>query len=863
MAQLFPSLEIINKQYPDPDDDKKAELKLLKFLNSTLADDFEIYFQPFLNGDLPDIVLLRKNYGVLIIEVKNWKLSKYSIDNKKWVLRHNKHVLKKSPIDQVNQYKDNLYDLHIPNLLQTMIKESKYYGIIQTQVYFHSETQESLNDWFKARSITPQWCELIGSDSLNESYYLNILRKQRLYYEKTYFDNKLYLEFQRFFQPTLITLEQHSTNLELNVKQKKLAESVPSKQQKIKGVAGSGKTFVLAQRAVNSHLRHQKRVLILTYNITLRNYIHDHISRIRKGLAWDNFYIMHYHGFFKIEANNYGKVLQLNSFDEVSFFEDVKDKILKFDSIFVDEIQDYKSEWIQIIKRYFLSNEGEFVVFGDEKQNIYHRELSEDTTPNSTIPGKWATLTDSYRFSNKIVPLLTKFQHNFFADTYSLDSIASLRQQELFVNESIEYIPIGSEITLFSLVDTIESIMKKNNTHENDACVLGSRIAVLRGIDLEFRKRNLKTMVTFEDQETYDFIMGPDYQGLSPEDDIEDIRKSKKFNFWMNNGTIKLSTIHSFKGWEISSLFLIINPKEDNDELIYTAITRCRHNLFVINIENKYYGDFFSLHIDGLTSENTPATIDDNPPLKIPIPKENYDKPQSNGLASDKDLAFDAIVQGMKALGWIDNPKEQKSSPKNEAFGAILEGMKNLGWDDQVNEAAKVNSGRKIEEIELTDQETTNENLRKRLKPLLHQIKGNHRKYKILIYGQIECEKKEIEDSLKRYFSVFNLSHNDWEIEYCIKTRDIKKFNMGTLKIGQSGYSLVATANIPQHQTKGNKKGNIIATLRNPGYVPFIMICAPKKKPNVIKIINSLENYFLEKIEEIKTPRKPLDFYDK
>ena len=129
MAQLFPSIETIKKQYPDPDDDRKAELKLLKFLNNTLADDWEIYFQPFLNGDLPDIVLLRKNYGVLIIEVKNWKLSKYATENKKWVLRHNKHQQIKSPIDQVNQYKNNLYDLHIPNLLQTMIKESKYYGI--------------------------------------------------------------------------------------------------------------------------------------------------------------------------------------------------------------------------------------------------------------------------------------------------------------------------------------------------------------------------------------------------------------------------------------------------------------------------------------------------------------------------------------------------------------------------------------------------------------------------------------------------------------------------------------------------------------------------------------------------------------
>jgi hypothetical protein len=861
MAQLFPSIEAIARQYPNPDNARKAELKLLKFLANTLADDWEVYFQPFLNGDLPDIVLLREKHGVLIIEVKNWTLSKYAIDKKKWVLRHDRHQLIKSPIDQVNQYKNNFYDLHIPNLLQTMIKESKYYGIIQTQVYFNNETQESVNSWFKDRSITPKWCDLIGNDSLDVSSYTNILNKQRLNLPKSYFDKKLYLEFKRFLQPPLTVLEKNSNNLKLNGKQEKLAISEANKQQKVKGVAGSGKTFVLAQRAVNSHLRHKNRVLILTYNITLRNYIHDHISRVREGLNWKNFYILHYHGFFKTEANNYSQEIKLDSFDEVDFFENIKDQIVKFHSIFIDEIQDYKSEWIQIIKKYFLADDGEFVVFGDEKQNIYHRELLEDTTPNTTIPGKWSSLTDSYRFSNKIVPLLTKFQQVFFSDTYSLDKIVSLRQQELFVEESIKYIPINSNFTLISLVDKIEAIMKENNTHENDACVLGSRIAVLRGIDLEFRKRKLNTMVTFEDQETYDFVMGPEYRGRSPDADIKEIRQSKKFNFWMNNGTIKLSTIHSFKGWEISSLFLVINPKEDNDELIYTAITRCRHNLFIINIENEHYGDFFSLNIE--PQENIVLTETSKQVHQIQIPQNIYDKTKFlKNVTDEKELAFNAIVEGMKVLGWLDNPKIKKKSRKNEAFGAVIEGMKTLGWDADIQQAAIENSTKTIDEIESLDLKTTNENLKRNLKGLLEILRGNHNKFKILIYGQIECEKKEIEADLNRYFHDLNLSQNEWEVDFCIKARDMKKLHMGQLKKGQSSYSLIATANIPQHKTKGNSKGSITSTLRLPGYIPFIMTCNPKKKPSSSKIINKLENFFIEKIDEITKPKNPLDFYN-
>lgn len=36
----------------------------------------------------------------------------------------------------------------------------------------------------------------------------------------------------------------------------------------------------------------------------------------------------------------------------------------KFDTILVDEIQDYKPEWIKIIRKYFLTDQGEMVLLG-------------------------------------------------------------------------------------------------------------------------------------------------------------------------------------------------------------------------------------------------------------------------------------------------------------------------------------------------------------------------------------------------------------------------------------------------------------------------------------------------------------------
>ena len=45
-------------------------------------------------------------------------------------------------------------------------------------------------------------------------------------------------------------------------------------------------------------------VLILTYNISLKQYIHDKISDVREDFRWDNFYIVNYHQFIKTALNN-------------------------------------------------------------------------------------------------------------------------------------------------------------------------------------------------------------------------------------------------------------------------------------------------------------------------------------------------------------------------------------------------------------------------------------------------------------------------------------------------------------------------------------------------------------------------------
>lgn len=286
MAQLIPTLNQARQFKVCPEE---GELHLLAFLDQALGDEYEVYFQPFLNGDRPDVVM-RKGSGVLVIEVKDWNLSHYSVDsNGNWYVHAGGRHRIKSPVEQVWTYRNNLFNLHIKHLLERQLENSKLFAVVACGVYFHRADQSQLDELCGQVGHV----ELLTPDSLTEENFERILCRTWLSKTSFHFDDDLYKRFHRYLQHT----RDQGKEPVPTPKQKALSESRPDSQQKIRGVAGSGKTRVLARRAVNAHLRTGDRVLILTFNITLRNYIHDAISEIREDFSWSNFYIINYHQF--------------------------------------------------------------------------------------------------------------------------------------------------------------------------------------------------------------------------------------------------------------------------------------------------------------------------------------------------------------------------------------------------------------------------------------------------------------------------------------------------------------------------------------------------------------------------------------
>src|SRR3712207_1540047 len=121
MAILIPNMDQIKNSKPYP---QEGEIEILKCLQQGLDDSYYVFFQSYLNGLHPDVVILKDGYGVFIIEVKDWNLNRYKykdyngISNKKYgrMFLNKNNCEVKTPFDQVMAYKNNLYNLYLPRL---------------------------------------------------------------------------------------------------------------------------------------------------------------------------------------------------------------------------------------------------------------------------------------------------------------------------------------------------------------------------------------------------------------------------------------------------------------------------------------------------------------------------------------------------------------------------------------------------------------------------------------------------------------------------------------------------------------------------------------------------------------------------
>ncbi len=640
----------------------------------------KIFIKPSIESDAYDLFVIRDGYGALIVkiiedDIESPGFNPIGISNENSIKN-----LTESPIHTVLSYKKNLDDQYSTKLLEKNIECAQGFYIVKTAICFTKVKETKARDLCSAAisKLQPsknKCVAILGFDSFASG---NIWNKVGLQYNMPLFSEEIVNELCGLMSSKWHSYSDGDTEVRLNSKQQVLSQSGAGKRQKIKGVAGSGKTQVLVSRAINAQLRTGGEVLILTYNITLVNYIKHRMAQIPADFLWSHFKFGTYYRFFTSQAQNNDLKIDLISYTDINFFKCVAERLPKYDAILVDEVQDYETSWLRILQQYFLKENGEFVVFGDAKQNIYGRLLDEEqmvTVPG--ITGRWNILDKCFRAgNNKLIDLSLAFQQTFMPElnrddierelllddsvfTYkgireisydespldvferkygilnfdkmcsynystnartpikrsiSLGELSTMELRER--NKSLTVLsflkfghilrdpssanPYSSENIYYACLNALSSV----DGDINNAVILAPTCEIIRRLDYQFRYYGITTSTMCETQEIYEQLVArfKSRRDLL-EDNIEKVRENKKRHFSMSSPGLKMSTVHSYKGWEAETVVFLIpristdgnKNKTDisNAQVVYTAITRSTKNLIIINLGDPRYDDFF------------------------------------------------------------------------------------------------------------------------------------------------------------------------------------------------------------------------------------------------------------------------------
>lgn len=605
-------------------------------LGSILADDDIMYIDPVINEVKLDFLVVRPNRGIILLNVFEEDLNncRLSEDSSEIIVtkEDGRDITFMSPIELISLCQRSIKD-GIEELLMSTIEDPRNFSLIKKLIVFTENNNNEIRSFIESQHVAQNYTYLFGNEFINDGNVSNSLYRQLNLNISRYFDDVVKRRVAQIISPSWHSYREGLPGTEPIGAQINLSISRKT-HQKISGVAGSGKTHVLAARAINAQKRTGGDVLILTYNMTLAKYLRLRLSQMREDFSWDKIDIYHYHRFFRIRASECHLHVNFESYSDLDFFANTTVH-KRYSAIFIDEVQDYTTEWLRIVMQEFLEPDGEFVVFGDPKQNVYNRPTGENGEIRlGVIGGTWNNdLRNGRRFTNpRLASLAISFQSHFFAELPADEINVTSNVDNSLGFSTINYYDFGSVYHIDNVVSKLIDIVHEDRNEPKDFVIMASTINLLRQIDYSYRQNSGENSeVTFVTKENYDYLLRQHHlDDVRSADwkfwkDYRAMDRSRKLMFTTDKRCIKMSTIKSFKGWESPSVILILEddgyinlnlmPNESNSpddnyypeesapsegllssKTLYSAITRARENLYVINLGNDIYDSFFREH---------------------------------------------------------------------------------------------------------------------------------------------------------------------------------------------------------------------------------------------------------------------------
>ncbi len=616
-----------------------GEKRIFRVLEQALQpnSDFVVWYEPKAARRRPDFLIWADTLGLLVIEAKDWNLeSLKALTPNRRTLFHGQdgedEKVHESPLEQARSCAFHYRDLltRAPDLRQEtgpwrgQLLFPVGYCVAFTKITRQQATNAGLLD-----VLGTSFC--LFTDDLQEnsttpeeqSRFLAQLTRAfpvRFSFPRLNADQFRTLRALIFPEVRLSHLplrkQAAAAHLRtLDLEQERTAKSIAEGHRVLKGVAGSGKTVVLACRARYLQQLHPEwRILVVCFGIPMTQHIrHLLVDSEQSPSPAVPIDIRHYHGLVKKLTG--ASLQKLAAEADQAWHARVGSLLsdalhanrctMRYNAILVDEGQDFAPEWIHSLTTLLDPATDSLLFCLDPAQNIYGRKLTYKSV-GINVQGKRPTmLRRSYRNTIEILALARVFSKTSLqADTPSGSGEDELESTLTPIGSDrhgdqptiIADIPAADQSTF--LCDHIERFVSSGRFIWPDIAVLyaGSGCGdPVKRFAQAFRTRFGDNRLLW----------------------ITESRASKRRSD-NSADAIRLCTIESAKGMEFPLVFLLgleALPRPNRDELCeqqlaYVGLTRAQQTVFILG---HHRVGLFSRLADIVHETSTPSPLPAEP----------------------------------------------------------------------------------------------------------------------------------------------------------------------------------------------------------------------------------------------------------
>ncbi|MFS0777643.1 3'-5' exonuclease [Neobacillus sp. 3P2-tot-E-2] len=615
-----------------------GERLFFRTLKTFLPDDYIVYYEPDIQGRRPDFVIIGPDLGIVVLEVKDYtKNTLFQINHDEWhiVTTSEDQAVIKSPMKQA---RDNMF--HVVDTLKkdkSLIQlDGKYkfqlkfpygHGVVFTRLYSKDFVQEGLysviepNLCFTRDEIDPDkegFSEEVLMEKILNMFVVPFRLKESLSIEDInairyhlFPEVRISAEYKPpvpYQDQLLLSLHDIKT---MDLHQENLAKQIGDKNRLIRGVAGSGKTIILASRAkMLSKQNPDWKILILCYNISLSNAIQQMIHHMlnepedlfdfdpnAKSVKNENIIVRNFHSWLKndlrIREQQLPNIIEKLEKDEAI--------LPTYDAVLIDEGQDFEADWLRLVSLLINADTQSLLLVEDRAQTIYQRKRSYLEDTGLSFRGRSKVLSINYRNTQQIVKFAWEFYRNH--SMFKNKVVNRELEGEIIAPQSTKRRgPEPGIVKAANFFEEMRIVARSIKKLHMDKKVPLEDILILYRVKrthkypiIDIIKRSLK-----DEGLAYFWIT---------ENDIS------KRSYEKDDGKVKISTIDSSKGLDFRAVF-IVNvdsmpfPLEENKErevsLLYIGMTRAKEYLCL-----SYSGESeFTLHLDSILEDRKQKKID-------------------------------------------------------------------------------------------------------------------------------------------------------------------------------------------------------------------------------------------------------------